>query len=400
MKKLGVGILVLVSFFLLTACGKNVTKEDLKANDWIVESSKKEEPDMILSFSDHVMTIKVDTSSIESTAENEWEALGEEIGKQLFGQMNLKYEYELNKDELKLQDIEDDKKDVYYTVSKEEKNIIFTPNKEKNDDSDEGKKMILKPYKKPKDKVSSSTEETTASSEKETANIDDVIKNFEDKSLVVYKPRKMTQEDFGMAPMSAIDAKIFSLIETDNEDEQKNARVFTFDNLEDLQATKKYYDDLGKNSAMLFSYTAADEDNLVLMQFNGELPQDLVEKYTDAASLELTEPPFEMNSSEETAVSSSETVEQEQYEPASTEEESPQAAVAAPASSSEQAQVSTQPSSSSEEPQGEEYTVVQDGEGPNQVAARVGISVDQLFELNGMDPNNFMMMPGQQVRVK
>lgn len=48
----------------------------------------------------------------------------------------------------------------------------------------------------------------------------------------------------------------------------------------------------------------------------------------------------------------------------------------------------------------EEYTTVQDGEGPNQVAARVGISADQLFELNGMDPNNFMMYPGQQVRVK
>lgn len=398
MKKVGLGILAFLTVLFLASCGEKITTEDLKAHDWIAESTKEDEPDLIFSFSDHVISFKVDTSSMKSTAENEWEEMGEEFAKQLVDQMSYKLEYTLEKNEMKIQTEEDKDEYTYYTVSKDNKNIVLTPNKDKNTDDSDVEKMVLKPYKKAKTQQSTTaTDETTASSEKETANIDDVIKNFEDNSLVVYNPRKMTKEDFGMAPMSAVDAKIFSLIETDNEDEQKNARIFTFDNLEDLQATKKYFDDLGKDSATLFSYTATDEDNLVLMQFNGELSQDLVEKYTDTASLELTEPPFEINSSEETAVSSSEVIEQEQYEPASTEESSQ---AATPPISSEQEQVQTQPRNSSEEPQGEEYTILQEGEGPNQVAARVGISVDQLFELNGMDPNNFMLYPGQQLRVK
>lgn len=45
----------------------------------------------------------------------------------------------------------------------------------------------------------------------------------------------------------------------------------------DLTKTKDYYDDLGKESAMAFSYTAANTKKLVLMQFNGDLAQDLVQ---------------------------------------------------------------------------------------------------------------------------
>lgn len=43
---------------------------------------------------------------------------------------------------------------------------------------------------------------------------------------------------------------------------------------------------------MAFSYTAANEKKLVLMQFNGDLPQDLVQKYADSAELELTHSNF------------------------------------------------------------------------------------------------------------
>ena len=199
----------------------------------------------------------------------------------------------------------------------------------------------------------------------------------------------MTKEDFGIAPMSAKSAKIFSLIETDNEDEQQNARLLTFDNLDDLKATKKYYDDLGKDSAMLYSYTAVNEDELVLMQFNGQLPQELVEKYAKAASLELTESPFASNSTE-SEVYSSERV-------AAYSEESTQA-VEVPVSSEEQTQTSD--SYTAPVQPVEEYTTVQSGEGLDQIAARVGISVEKLYELNGIDPNNFMLYPGDTLRVK
>lgn len=407
------GILVLGVVFVLAGCKSYVTPENLKANDWLVEPSKAEKeegtPNMIVSFSDHVMSIKVDTSSLESSAEDSWEALGEEIGKQLVEQMNFKFEYEINKDELKLTDTEDNDKEIFYKVTKDDDNVIFTPDKEKNTDEDEGNKMVLQPYKKTKTKssstVSSSTTETTTSStkEKEVASTDDYIKKFEDKSLVVYNKRKMTKDDFGMAPMTAKDAAIFSLIETDNEDEQKNARILTFDNLEDLNATKAYYDDLGKSSAALFSYTAVDENNLVLMQFNGGLDQALVEQYTESASLKLTEPPFDTTSS------SSE-------DEATQVEESPETSISIQqepelSSSVETVQLpeSTEPSStqvaeapaSSEPANAEgEYTLVRDGEGPPQVAARVGVPVETIYQLNGLDPNNYMLYPGQQLRIK
>lgn len=403
------GVILLGVVFVLASCKSYVTPEDLKANDWLVEPSKAEKekgtPNMIVSFSDHVMSIKVDTSSLESSAEDSWEALGEEIGKQLVEQMNFKFEYEINKDELKLTDTEDNDKDIYYKVTKDDDNVIFTPDKEKNTDEDEGNKMVLQPYKKTKTKTSStassSTTETTTSStkEKEVASTDDYIKKFEDKSLVVYNKRKMTKDDFGMAPMTAKDAAIFSLIETDNEDEQKNARILTFDNLEDLNATKAYYDDLGKSSAALFSYTAVDEDNLVLMQFNGGLDQALVEQYAESASLKLIEPPFDTTAS---SSSESEAAVQESYtsqvaaEPAPSSVEEPQPTEP---SSSQVTQVAETPASS--EPEANtDYTLVQSGEGPNQIAARTGVSVDTIFALNGLDPNNYMMYPGMQIRIR
>lgn len=388
MKKVGIGIWVVLAFLFLAACGNKIPAEDLKANDWIVESSNEDEPNMIISFSDHVMSVTVDTDSMASTAKDEWEQLGEDLAKQIIDQMSYKLEYALDKDSLKIQDTDDEDAYVYYTVSKEDDNIVFTPDEKQNKDDSDAEKLVLKPYTKKKEveSSSSSTEQTTVSSESASTNPDDIIKAFSEQSLVVYNPRDMTKEDFGIAPMSATKAKIFSLIETDNEDQQQNARLLTFDNLDDLKATKKYYDDLGKDSAMLFSYTAVNEDDLVLMQFNGQLSQDLVEKYAKAASLELTESPFASNSTE-SEVYSSENV-------AAYSEESAQP-VEVPASSEE-----TVPESSVQTQPVEEYTTVQKGEGIDQIAARVGISVDQLLTLNGMDPNNFMLYPGDTLRVK
>lgn len=389
MKKVSVGICVLFTFLLLTACGQKITTEDLKTHDWLAESSKEDDPNMIVSFSDHVMSVSVDTDSMSSSAKDEWEKLGEEFAKKIIDQLDYKLEYVLEEDTIRIQDSVDDEDFVYYTVSKEDENIIFTPDEKKNDDDSGAEKLVLKPYTKKKEveSSSSSTEQTTVSSESAAANLDDIIEAFTQQSLVVYNPRDMTKEDFGIAPMSATKAKIFSLIETDNEDQQQNARLLTFDNLDDLKATKKYYDDLGKDSAMLFSYTAVNEDELVLMQFNGQLPQELVEKYAKAASLELTESPFGSTAAEsQTYSSENETV----YS-----EESVQ-----PAEVPESSQEQTYESYSAPSQPVEEYTTVQAGEGPPEIAARVGISVETLYELNGIDPNNYMLYPGDTLRVK
>lgn len=389
MKKISLGVFAVIAIFFLTACGKKITTEDLKANDWIAESSSEDEPNLILSFSDHIMSVSVDTDSMTSNAKDEWEQLGEDLAKQLIDQMSYKLEYVLEEDTIKIQDTDDEDAFVYYIVSKDDENIVFTPDEKKNKDDSDAQKLILKPYTKNKEpeSSSSSTEQTTSSSEQAATDLDDIIETFTQQSLVVYNPRDMTKEDFGIAPMSATSAKIFSLIETDIEEEQQNARLLTFDNVDDLKATKKYYDDLGKDSAMLFSYTAVNEDELVLMQFNGQLPQELVEKYAKAASLELTESPFGSTAAESQTYSS-ESV-------AVYSEESVQPAEP-PVSSQEQ----TYESYSAPSQSVEEYTTVQAGEGPPEIAARVGISVETLYELNGIDPNNYMLYPGDTLRVE
>lgn len=70
-----------------------------------------------------------------------------------------------------------------------------------------------------------------------------------------------------------------------------------------------------------------------------------------------------------------------------------------PESSAPQVQ---QPESSSEvdSESNAQYGTVQPGEGPQQIAGRYGISVDELLALNGMDRSNFYFDTGQQIRVK
>lgn len=395
MKKISFGMFAILAIFFLAACGKRITTEDLKANDWISESTSEEGLNLLLSFSDHTMSVSVDTDSLTSTAENEWEELGEEIAKQLIDQMSYTVEYTLEKNTIKIQDTEDENAYVYYTVSKDDENIVFAPDEKKNKDDSDAQKLVLKPYTKKKtvDQSTSTTEQTTDSSDQVITSLDDIIETFTQESLVVYNLRDMTREDFGAAPMSAKSAKIFSLIETDDEDRQQNARLLTFDNLDDLKNTKKYYDDLGKNSAMLFSYTAINEDKLVLMQFNGDLPQELVEKYTKVASLELTESPFSSSSVESNNYSSE--IEKSYSSETAYSEESIQP-VEVPQSTQEE----KAPESSAAPQPVEEYTTVQAGEGPPEIAARVGISVETLYQLNGIDPNNYMLYPGDTLRIK
>jgi hypothetical protein len=64
-------LLVAILLIFLVGCTKKVTTADLKANDWLIESANQEEPNMIVSFSNHVMTIKIDSGGLASSAENE-----------------------------------------------------------------------------------------------------------------------------------------------------------------------------------------------------------------------------------------------------------------------------------------------------------------------------------------
>lgn len=161
---------------------------------------------------------------------------------------------------------------------------------------------------------------SSSSSQKETtADLNKIIEKFKKDGLTVDDSKAMTKEDFGMAPMSAKEAFILG-IQKDDVGENMNARIFSFESKKDLDKTKSYYDDLGKDSVVTFSYTAANEKKKVLMQFNGDLSQDLVQKYVDSAGLKLTHSNFASSADSNTqnptgsSTSSSNTVNEESYE--------------------------------------------------------------------------------------
>ena len=116
---------------------------------------------------------------------------------------------------------------------------------------------------------------------------------------------------------------------------------------------------------------------------------------------------------------SSESAESSEADSASESTESTEASESSKSSDSSEANDSSEESDSSttsdsseeQTPESSEETTtpdensqsvitVLDGEGPQQVADRAGISLDTLFQLNGIDPNNYMLYPGQELVTK
>lgn len=108
--------------------------------------------------------------------------------------------------------------------------------------------------------------------------VKDVTKGFKDNGLAVNEEREMTKDDYGMAPMRAKEGVIFG-VEKGYDDQYMNGRLMKFDNKEDLEQTKKYYDDLGKESAMFYSHTYKSDDDKFLIQMNGDIDDKTFEKY-------------------------------------------------------------------------------------------------------------------------
>ncbi|WP_311943357.1 LysM peptidoglycan-binding domain-containing protein [Enterococcus dongliensis] len=384
----GVLSLVILSLFL-TSCGNKVTTEDLKARDWQMDMKENEEEiNFRVSFSDHIMTWTPDMSSMKSEATNEWEKMGEDLGKQIAENIKYKVEYELKGKTIHL--IEEDLKlDNDYAIKKDGENIVLTP------DEKDAQKLVLIPYsKKASTKDSSTTSTSSSSEERKTVNLSKIIEQFKKDGLEVNDPRKMTKADYGLGPLKAKNGMIFD-VQMGSDGEYQNARIFSFKTIDDLNDTKKYYDDLGKESSMTFSYTAANEDKLVLMQFNGDLPKEVVDKYVDNADLTLTPVSFDTSSSSSqdaqneninNFTADSQEQQQTQQEQATQQQ-----------SQTQQEQTIQQNDTSNTDTQ---YGTVQAGESPQQVAERYGITVDELFDSNGMNADSYYFEPGQQITVK
>ena len=107
--------------------------------------------------------------------------------------------------------------------------------------------------------------------------VEDAVNAFKDAGLEVEDVTEMTKDDYGLAPMKA-DEGVRFLIPSLGED--SGGRIFSFSSQSDLDDTKAYYDNLGKESAMLFSWTIEKEN--ILVQINGELEEEEYEKYKAA----------------------------------------------------------------------------------------------------------------------
>jgi hypothetical protein len=87
----------------------------------------------------------------------------------------------------------------------------------------------------------------------------------------------MAREDYGIAPLVATEGIRF-LIPSLCED--CSGRIMVFASAEDLQTLKSYYDELGRASALLFSWTFTRGN--VLVQINGDLPEEQAHAYEQA----------------------------------------------------------------------------------------------------------------------
>jgi len=105
----------------------------------------------------------------------------------------------------------------------------------------------------------------------------EVVEAFRSAGLEAEVARTMTKDDYGLAPMVAEKGTRF-LIPSLCDD--CGGRIFSFQDEEARDETRAYYVGLGEASAMLFSWIL-EADN-ILVQINGDLPEDTAALYREA----------------------------------------------------------------------------------------------------------------------
>ncbi len=104
----------------------------------------------------------------------------------------------------------------------------------------------------------------------------DVINAFKAMGLEAENVRAMTKDDYGLSPMASEGMRFY--IPSLGAD--KGGRVMYYDDPAILQAAKTYYEELGKSSAIFFSWVFVNGN--ILVQINGELPEEQAVKYESA----------------------------------------------------------------------------------------------------------------------
>jgi hypothetical protein len=104
----------------------------------------------------------------------------------------------------------------------------------------------------------------------------DVVTAFKNAGLEAENTKQMGKDDYGAAPLVCEGTRFF--IPSLGQD--KGGRIFICDNNDDRDSLAKYYQDLGKSSALFFSWVFV-KDNIVV-QINGDLKEDIALKYEQA----------------------------------------------------------------------------------------------------------------------
>lgn len=108
-------------------------------------------------------------------------------------------------------------------------------------------------------------------------NTQQVVDAFKIAGLEAENARPMTVDDYGMAPMLALEATRFIIPSLCAD---CGGRIMSFNKNEDLEVVKNYYDELAKSSALFFSWVFV-KDN-ILVQINGDLPEPIAKQYETA----------------------------------------------------------------------------------------------------------------------
>jgi len=104
----------------------------------------------------------------------------------------------------------------------------------------------------------------------------DVVAAFKAAGLEAENPSAMTKDDYGIGPFVCTGTHFY----VPSIDPTAGGRVFICDNDKDRDAIASYYTELGKTSAILFSWVYV-KDNIVV-QINGDLPEDKAKQYEAA----------------------------------------------------------------------------------------------------------------------
>lgn len=106
---------------------------------------------------------------------------------------------------------------------------------------------------------------------------DSIVAAFKAAGLEADSPTPMGPGDYGPAPYVAKGVRF--LIPSICPDCGGRAFVGTKEEIADLS---RYYEEMGKASALLFSWVFVTPDGLAMVQINGELPEEQARKYEAA----------------------------------------------------------------------------------------------------------------------